>query len=33
LFPGWLYHKTQKNPSDEARVVIGLNAGLMYRIV
>ena len=33
LFPGWLYHKTQKNPSDDPRVVIGLNAGLMYRIV
>lgn len=33
LFPGWLYHKTQKNPSDTARVVIGLNAGLMYKIV
>lgn len=33
LFPGWLYHKTQKNPSDEPRVVIGLNAGLMYKIV
>lgn len=30
LFPGWLYHKTQKNPSDRPRIVIGLNAGLMY---
>lgn len=28
LFPGWLYHKTQKNPSDRDRIVIGLNAGL-----
>ncbi len=33
LFPGWLYHKTQKNPIDTPRVVIGLNAGLMYKIV
>ena len=33
LFPGWLYHKTQKNPSDIPRVVLGLNAGLMYKIV
>jgi uncharacterized protein (TIGR02466 family) len=33
LFPGWLYHKTQKNPSDDPRVVLGLNAGLMYKIV
>lgn len=33
LFPGWLYHKTQKNPSDTPRVVLGLNAGLMYKIV
>lgn len=33
LFPGWLYHKTQKNPSDDPRVVIGLNAGLMYKVV
>ena len=33
LFPGWLYHKTQKNPSDIPRVVIGLNAGLMYRVI
>ncbi len=30
LFPGWLYHKTQKNPSDKPRIVLGLNAGLMY---
>jgi uncharacterized protein (TIGR02466 family) len=30
LFPGWLYHKTQVNPSDQERIVIGLNAGLMY---
>lgn len=33
LFPGWLYHKTQKNPTDDPRVVIGLNAGLMYKVV
>jgi uncharacterized protein (TIGR02466 family) len=33
LFPGWLYHKTQKNPSNDPRVVIGLNAGLMYKII
>lgn len=33
LFPGWLYHKTQKNPTDTPRIVMGLNAGLMYRIV
>jgi uncharacterized protein (TIGR02466 family) len=33
LFPGWLYHKTQKNARDNARVVLGLNAGLMYKIV
>lgn len=26
LFPGWLYHKTQPNPSDKERIVIGLNA-------
>jgi len=30
LFPGWLYHKTQKNTVDRPRIVIGLNAGLMY---
>ena len=30
LFPGWLYHKTQKNPSDNPRLVLGLNAGLIY---
>lgn len=30
LFPGWLYHKTQKNTVDRPRLVIGLNAGLMY---
>jgi uncharacterized protein (TIGR02466 family) len=30
LFPGWLYHKTQKNAVDRPRIVIGLNAGLMY---
>jgi uncharacterized protein (TIGR02466 family) len=30
LFPGWLYHKTQKNPTDKERIVLGLNAGLMY---
>ena len=33
LFPGWLYHKTQKNPIDDPRVVLGLNAGLMYKVV
>jgi len=27
LFPGWLYHKTQKNPSDRDRIVLGFNAG------
>lgn len=27
LFPGWLYHKTQKNPSDKDRIVLGINAG------
>jgi uncharacterized protein (TIGR02466 family) len=25
LFPGWLYHKTQPNPSDKERIVIGMN--------
>ena len=30
LFPGWLYHKTQKNTIDRPRIVLGLNAGLMY---
>jgi len=25
LFPGWLYHKTQPNPSDEERIVMGMN--------
>jgi uncharacterized protein (TIGR02466 family) len=30
LFPGWLYHKTQVNESDLERIVLGLNAGLMY---
>jgi len=30
LFPGWLYHKTQVNTSNEERIVLGLNAGLMY---
>lgn len=30
LFPGWLYHKTQKNTVDRPRIVLGLNAGLMY---
>jgi len=33
LFPGWLYHKTEQNPSDDPRIVLGLNAGLMYRMV
>jgi len=28
LFPGWLYHKTQKNTTDNPRMVLGLNAGL-----
>jgi len=30
LFPGWLYHKTQVNTSEQERIVLGLNAGLMY---
>ncbi len=30
LFPGWLYHKTQVNKSDHERIVLGLNAGLLY---
>lgn len=30
LFPGWLYHKTQVNTSDHERIVLGLNAGLLY---
>jgi hypothetical protein len=30
LFPGWLYHKTQVNESDHERIVLGLNAGLLY---
>lgn len=25
LFPGWLYHKTQPNPSDKERIVMGMN--------
>lgn len=25
LFPGWLYHKTQPNPSDNERIVMGMN--------
>lgn len=25
LFPAWLYHKTQPNPSDKERIVIGMN--------
>lgn len=25
LFPGWLYHKTQPNPSNEERIVMGMN--------
>lgn len=27
LFPGWLYHKTQPNLTDDLRVVLGLNSG------
>lgn len=30
LFPGWLYHKTQPNATDEERVVMGMNAGLFF---
>ena len=25
LFPAWLYHKTQPNPSDKERIVMGMN--------
>jgi len=25
LFPGWLYHKTQPNPGDKERIVMGMN--------
>jgi uncharacterized protein (TIGR02466 family) len=27
LFPGWLYHKTQPNPIDQERIVLGINSG------
>jgi uncharacterized protein (TIGR02466 family) len=27
LFPGWLYHKTQPNTTDEERVILGINSG------
>jgi uncharacterized protein (TIGR02466 family) len=27
LFPGWMYHKTQPNPTDEERVILGINSG------
>ena len=27
LFPGWMYHKTQPNNTDELRVALGMSAG------
>ena len=29
LFPGWIYHKTIPNRTDEERVVLGINSGLL----